>query len=38
MLPDVANLYEEIMRLLTDEKDAVKVFVEVARGAVNSEG
>jgi hypothetical protein len=30
--------YEEMMRLLTEEKDAIKVFVEVARDAGNGEG
>ncbi len=30
--------YEEMIRLLTEEKDAVKVFVEVARDAGNGEG
>ena len=30
--------YEEMMRLLTEEKDAVKVFVEVAGDVENGEG
>jgi hypothetical protein len=30
--------YAEMIRLLTEEKSAIKVFVEVAKDAGNSEG